>query len=546
MKHKLGALIGMAVDQTALPTLTEAIPTTITPPVVHDYRMDGNDKLGDCVIEGTEIRGANALAGYRAPYSGPVIRLRFESGNELTVTPNHAILTPRGFVRARFLREGDNVLGAVEGREVPSLNLDVDQSPTRIEEIVSTLRGGREVASVHADTREMMPAIDFHGDESFVQGNVDVVFADSLLQRKVTRPQLGEIDGQNQVKLAHQLKGGLHGLRLALQGYKSRGSASLGGVGSLDQSDTFLSRASSIAHIGGLAQGSDRVTSLDQGLPESRRVDSSFTGEGRVALSSGVSLKERGEIGLSEQAASTHGLTRTSQLVASRTHPSDEGGATDLQLASYLLSAHASSVKLDRIVSVNLDTYSGHVYDLSTDTRWYSANSIITHNCTIAGADHCTAAWNVIYKLDLPRLSESQLEQTYFRLGHNQDLGLPEQTVVSAWKRESAPTWFGYQLTGGTQVANSSIKQVIATRGVAYLGVALPSVAEDQFDNGQPWSVVPGATIAGGHCIVGVGYDPQYLTVVTWGKTQKVTWDWWATYGFECWSLTVPQIHKVN
>jgi len=167
-------------------------------------------------------------------------------------------------------------------------------------------------------------------------------------------------------------------------------------------------------------------------------------------------------------------------------------------------------------------------------------------DCTIAGADHCTAAWNVIYSLDLPRLSDSQLEQTYFRLGHNQDLGLPEQTVVAAWKRESAPTWFGYQLTGGAQVANSSIKQVIATKGVAYLGVALPSVAEQQFADEQPWSVVPGATIAGGHCVVGVGYDSQYLTVVTWGKTQKVTWDWWQTYGFECWSLTVPKIHKVN
>jgi hypothetical protein len=156
----------------------------------------------------------------------------------------------------------------------------------------------------------------------------------------------------------------------------------------------------------------------------------------------------------------------------------------------------------------------------------------------VAGADHCTATWNAIYELSLPRLSETQLERVYFQLTGGPDTGLPEETVVSDWTSESI---FGYEVVEGERVANTSIKQVIATKGVAYLGVALPAPAEQQFAEGQPWTVVPGASIAGGHCIVGIGYDPEYLTVITWGKQQKVSWDWWSTYGFETWSLTPPK-----
>lgn len=74
--------------------------------------------------------------------------------------------------------------------------------------------------------------------------------------------------------------------------------------------------------------------------------------------------------------------------------------------------------------------------------------------------------------------------------------------------------------------------------GTVSLGVNLPQSAMDQFDAGQPWTLVPDdGGILGGHCIVAAGYDPQYVYVVTWGKVIPVTWDWLAAYCDEAWAV---------
>lgn len=56
------------------------------------------------------------------------------------------------------------------------------------------------------------------------------------------------------------------------------------------------------------------------------------------------------------------------------------------------------------------------------------------------------------------------------------------------------------------------------------IGIEFPGTAMDQFDAGQPWDVVPGASIEGGHYVPLVGRiaNGNFL-VVTWGKLQEVT-----------------------
>lgn len=549
MKHRLGALIGVANDQDLLSSPIGPVPDSIEPPNVTDYRMDGNDKLGDCVAESTVVEGAEALQGYRAPYSGPVVTLRFASGKELTVTPNHAILTPRGFVRARFLNKGDK---AVSGHGLQHILAsapdykDFYQAPALIEDIVASFQRGRNVMAQGTQSRNMVSSIDFHGDERFIDGDIEIKSSERLLESEVRYSSLGYPSSQQEIRDSGELESPLHRLSSALEGSRGRRSSPLGLVGILGQSDPLVGGHSGITQSYGGSHVAFLKSRFLEQLNKSRSMHPSFVGQLDISFTSSVALKERQKrVTEFDLAQGRQPLSRTRHLVASASQPTLQGDTTDPQLASYLLEGFPGFIATDEIVDVDLHWYRGHVYDLSTSTRWYTANSIVAHNCTIAGADHCTAAWNVIYKLDLPRLSETQLEHTYFRLGHNQDVGLPEQTVVSAWKRESAPAWFGYQLSGGQMVANAAIRHVIAAHGLAYLGVALPSVAEDQFEHGEPWSVVPGASIAGGHCVVAVGYDPEYLTVITWGKAQKVTWDWWASYGFETWSLTPPQIHKV-
>ena len=56
------------------------------------------------------------------------------------------------------------------------------------------------------------------------------------------------------------------------------------------------------------------------------------------------------------------------------------------------------------------------------------------------------------------------------------------------------------------------------------LGLEMPSSAEDQFDNGKPWSVVPGDTIEGGHYVPVIGRNSAgNFLVITWGRLHAAT-----------------------
>lgn len=71
--------------------------------------------------------------------------------------------------------------------------------------------------------------------------------------------------------------------------------------------------------------------------------------------------------------------------------------------------------------------------------------------------------------------------------------------------------------------------------GPGMKGVNLPQSAEDQFGAGQPWTVVAGSPIVGGHAVLTAAYtmpSPSELDTdeVTWGQAQKVTDAWNAEY----------------
>lgn len=67
------------------------------------------------------------------------------------------------------------------------------------------------------------------------------------------------------------------------------------------------------------------------------------------------------------------------------------------------------------------------------------------------------------------------------------------------------------------------------------IGIEFPDSAMAQFDAGEPWDVVPGAKIEGGHYVCGVGRDAD-LQVVTWGALQAMTERFFTTYCDEAWA----------
>jgi hypothetical protein len=72
------------------------------------------------------------------------------------------------------------------------------------------------------------------------------------------------------------------------------------------------------------------------------------------------------------------------------------------------------------------------------------------------------------------------------------------------------------------------LKQCLYTFGTVYLAANLQQAQEDQFNNGLPWSWVPGQPYIGGHAFPleqSALQDPGFMyneEVVTWGKKQRV------------------------
>jgi len=73
------------------------------------------------------------------------------------------------------------------------------------------------------------------------------------------------------------------------------------------------------------------------------------------------------------------------------------------------------------------------------------------------------------------------------------------------------------------------------------IGINFPESAMTQFDNGEPWSVISGSALIGGHCIPLVGHPVEDTwTCVTWAKRQVMTANFLATYCDEAWAYIDP------
>jgi hypothetical protein len=56
-----------------------------------------------------------------------------------------------------------------------------------------------------------------------------------------------------------------------------------------------------------------------------------------------------------------------------------------------------------------------------------------------------------------------------------------------------------------------------------------------QFNGDQPWDVVRGARIEGGHCVIVGAYGSGKLGLVTWGAETTMTEAFWKKYVDEAW-----------
>lgn len=131
-----------------------------------------------CVVGETLIQSPGIEAVYNRHYEGLVIELETSNGSRLTVTPNHPLLTDRGWVGAQFVNEDDCLIGGVLRKKMLFGNPNVYDVPTPIANIFTALRD----TNPHGLRRIVGSDIQFHGDGKAT--DVHVVFTDLALMNK--------------------------------------------------------------------------------------------------------------------------------------------------------------------------------------------------------------------------------------------------------------------------------------------------------------------------------------------------------------------------
>ncbi len=75
----------------------------------------------------------------------------------------------------------------------------------------------------------------------------------------------------------------------------------------------------------------------------------------------------------------------------------------------------------------------------------------------------------------------------------------------------------------------SHLWQALYLFDIVGIGLQLPASAMDQFDKGQPWDVVTGSPIEGGHYVPMIA-KRDMLYIVTWGKLHPMTLRFFSTF----------------
>lgn len=91
------------------------------------------------------------------------------------------------------------------------------------------------------------------------------------------------------------------------------------------------------------------------------------------------------------------------------------------------------------------------------------------------------------------------------------------------------------------------LMQAVYVFSAVGIGFEFPSYAWDQFDNGEPWDVLPGGFIEGGHYVPIMGRSSRNIGgSVSWGRRQPMTRGFYETFNDEAWAIVFPEELKAG
>ena len=378
-----------------------------------------------CVLPETRILAPCAKELMQTRYLGDVFELISRNGRSVTVTANHIMLTTRGWIRAKDLVEGDQII-YYSGWDKVINGID----PTNNDRITTIENSFTALSEAFSVVTKTMPAaaIDFKGD-AIENEEINIIDVDCLLRNHWNMTGLEFAQDRKlifarDVAMGLDCKGSLNellmGLALIADGVMScERVASIFFGSTLRHHELISLLLGTHYHTRLLKSSNDRGL---RGAELSRKFLDTSTCE--VLASQRIGKNSQGVCIANSDAVLTQNAI-------------DGFAANTIELRKFC-DRFAGAIELDQLIRINKSFYSGHVYDLSTESTLYICNGIITSNCRSTTApyfadtqDAVRVARNAegeVYEVPA-KMSYHEWEQSFIEGGDKKDLtpSEPEQ-----------------------------------------------------------------------------------------------------------------------
>jgi len=154
-------------------------------------------------------------------------------------------------------------------------------------------------------------------------------------------------------------------------------------------------------------------------------------------------------------------------------------------------------------------------------------------DCVIAGIAHLVGVMTGNAGVEPVLYTEKQIVSLYGAIGGyvpgnpNTDQGCDEQTALNYWQQTGAPSG-SHQIAGWIGVNGADPTEYRTALWLfenLFFGIELPDAWINPEPNGSGfvWDVAGDPDPNNGHCVVGVGYNANGVTIATWGMTGTIT-----------------------
>ena len=333
----------------------------------------------NCLPGNAVVSAAGVSKHYKRWFDGEVVVLSITGIDDITITPNHPVLTDHGWVKSGLLKQGDNLVLCDDPEAVVSaINPNNNYVETSIEDIGNSLVMSGRMSAMTVPTA----AKDFHGD-GIIDNKVNIILSDGLFSDK---KQIGARDKQikdESFTLRHTL-----GISLPPKGTFAK---------MLKCFDLSSCRSISSGSPG--SSGLCPSTGSLKGVSFRNRTDIQSKSQKHISYNSVMMANPHGNI-FSRLASHIFHMKlpdfiiRKNLSALNRQRQAGESVSDGMTAVSDSLgemydrfSSHISFVKLN---NVTVKKYSSHVYNLQSDFNWYivsmaepqkKSKGIIVHNC---------------------------------------------------------------------------------------------------------------------------------------------------------------------